>query len=653
MIPINHGARWTEEQEKWLFNAMKKYTIQHCAEQMGRTVVSIRSRILHLIYQEYKQGMDIEATLFKIPIVDIKEYIYLQELPNRGAEWDGSQDEWLTKYINKKGIDYCAEKMGRSKKELQTRIEYLILNDLDNNNLSLVDIYTKYSSNEEYILSVLESRNNFVKLEDANNLNETGPHYVVISGHTPGIFDNWNSCYKSIYKFGKSKFKKCMTKQDVLEYINNVSVNQKTKNIKKEQEHPSYNQKEIILDESQKKILNEIIETKRNMVILGSAGTGKSTTIKAIIKACKQQNINIGVTATTGCAAILIGGNTIHSFMGIGTAEYSAITLANNILYKKHKLSKLVKLEILLIDEISMMNAELLSKVSNVLSIIRNNPSPFGGVQVILIGDFYQLPPVQGEFCFKSDIWNQMNFSIHQLTKIYRQSDTQFLDILYRAREGKMTDEDMETLQKCNGNNFPKTIQPTRLYSLNVDVSLINETQYNKLTTPEKIYETKYKNKKSKTYADKMKIPEQLKLRVGSQVMVTKNIDPDNNIINGTRGVVIAMEDTQIKIELMNHKEYLITPVKITSQDEPNIEVQYIPLKLAWAITIHKSQGLTIDCAEMDLGESIFQSGQAYTALSRVKDLNSVRIVELCKKSFKTHPEIKQFYQSLVKTDYE
>lgn len=401
-------------------------------------------------------------------------------------------------------------------------------------------------------------------------------------------------------------------------------------------------------DESQQKIVDEVFQSKKNIVILGSAGTGKSTIIREIIKVARKCNKKIGITATTGCAAILIGGNTLYSFMGIGTAVDEPQYLVNRIMSNKKILIKLVKLELLLIDEISMMNDELLSKVSKVMSIIRDNPMPFGGIQVILVGDFYQLPPVSGNFCFKTDIWDKMDFNVHLLTKIYRQQDPHFLEMLYRAREGNITNEDVAILKKCDGTKFPKNIIPTRLYSLNVDVSHINDKYYNKLATIEKTYETKYKNIKSKNYATKMKIPEILKIRVGSQVMITKNIDPDNNIINGTRGVVISMDETSVNIQLMNQREYLVTEHKVTSFDEPDIEIEYIPLKLAWAITIHKSQGLTLDCAEIDLGESIFQSGQAYTALSRVKDLNSVHIIDVKKKSFRTHPEVKEFYNKIA-----
>ncbi|MEN9446468.1 MAG: hypothetical protein RL728_980 [Bacteroidota bacterium] len=401
------------------------------------------------------------------------------------------------------------------------------------------------------------------------------------------------------------------------------------------------------LDESQQKILDEVFQSNRNIVLLGSAGTGKSTIIREIVKRSKKYKKHIGITATTGCAAILIGGNTLHSFLGIGTAEDTPIKLANRIMNNVYIPIKLIKLQILIIDEISMMNDVLLSKVSEVLSIIRNNPMPFGGVQVIMVGDFYQLPPVSDNFCFKSDIWDKMNFSIHVLTKIYRQRDPLFLEILTKARDGNITNEDIMILKKCDGKSFPENIIPTRIYSLNVDVSRINERYYNELETVEKTYETQYKNIKSKNYATRMKIPELLKLRVGSQVMITKNIDPDNNIINGTRGVVISLEEACVKIQLMNKKEYVVSEVKVTSFDEPNIEIEYIPLKLAWAITIHKSQGLTLDCAEIDLGKSIFQAGQAYTALSRVKDLNSVHIIDIFKKSFRTHQEVKDFYKKV------
>lgn len=402
------------------------------------------------------------------------------------------------------------------------------------------------------------------------------------------------------------------------------------------------------LDEQQKVVIDDIMISNKNVVILGSAGTGKSTIVKHLIRQCKRKSLNIGITATTGCAAVLIGGQTIHSYMGIGLGENSAENLVKVIQDKyKQKYINLMSIKKLLIDEISMMNAELFSKISEVFSIIRKDARPFGGVQVIAVGDFYQLPPVSGNFCFLSDVWKEMNFSIHYLKQVHRQKDVNFQELLERAKEGIITQEDIEILKKCKETVFTEDIIPTKLYSLNVDVDKINKDAYNKLTTEEKEYETRYKNKQSKYYGDKMKIPEKLKLRVGCQVMVTKNIDPQNNIINGTRGVVLSFTEKGILIKLMNQKHYIIEQTTVCDEYNPSIQVDYIPLQLAWAVTIHKSQGLTLDCAEIDLGSSIFQSGQAYTALSRIKDLNSVYIVKLKKSSFKVHSDVKEFYNKI------
>jgi ATP-dependent DNA helicase PIF1 len=239
---------------------------------------------------------------------------------------------------------------------------------------------------------------------------------------------------------------------------------------------------------------------------------------------------------------------------------------------------------------------------------------------------------------------------MHCLKQVHRQKDVKFQELLERAKEGIITQEDIEILKKCKETVFTEDIIPTKLYSLNVDVDKINKDAYNKLTTEEKEYETLYKNKQSKFYGDKMKIPEKIKLRLGCQVMVSKNIDPQNNIINGTRGIILSFTEDNIVIKLMNQKNYTIGRTSVCDEYNPSIQVDYIPLQLAWAVTIHKSQGLTLDCAEMDLGSSIFQCGQAYTALSRIKDLNSVHIVKLKKSSFKVHPDVKSFYEDVKKS---
>lgn len=640
--PQCHGARWSDEQDIWLLNAITKNSIEMCAERMGRTQGSITSRLFKMAYEMYQKGESIDSIKCKFPPLDkqIEQYIQEQGLPNYHAEWDEAQDEWITKYVKQKGVSFCANKMGRSTREVTNRINYLIMIDI-NNGMSVKEVYHKFGVNEDEISKMVNAKNNVVPLVDADSLNEKGPYYVVLKGHYPGIFTTWEECRISIYNFNGAKYKKCNTKIETLEYINTDKVNHITRKDKANVEDKQY-----YLNEEQSNIVTDIVRNNKNVVILGSAGTGKSTVVKEIIKECNKNNVNIGITATTGCAAILIGGSTLHSFMGIGTAQEEPQQLVNNILSKKNILLKLYKLQILLIDEISMMNAEIFTKVSNILSIIRNNSKPFGGIQVILVGDFYQLPPVTGEFCFKSEIWKEMDFNIHQLTKIYRQSDMYFQELLERAKHGIITQEDVEVLKKCKYHKFSNDIIPTRLYALNVNVKTINDIEYSKLNTTEKEYKTIYKNKKSQRYASKYQIEDTLKLRIGAQVMVTKNIDFDNNIINGTRGVVVAMSDENVTIKLTNQNNYSIGWSKINSVDDDCIHIEYIPIKLAWAITIHKSQGVTLDCAEIDLGEDIFQCGQAYTALSRVKDLNSVRIVNFYKNSFKTHPDVKSFYKN-------
>lgn len=642
--PQCHGAKWSDEQDIWLLNAIIKNSIEMCAERMGRTQGSITSRLFKMAYEMYQKGESVDSIKCKFPPLNkqIEQYIREQELPNYHAEWDQSQDEWITKYVKQKGVSFCADKMGRCTKEISNRINYLIMIDI-NNGMSVQELYHKFGVNEHEISKMANAKNNVVPLMDADSLNEQGPYYVVLKGHYPGIFTTWEECRISICKYNGSKFKKCNTKIEVLEYINTDKVTRKTRKVEANVEEET----QYYLNEEQSKIITDIMKNNKNVVILGSAGTGKSTVVKEIIKECNKNNVNIGITATTGCAAILIGGSTLHSFMGIGTAQEEPQHLVNNILSKKNILLKLYKLQILLIDEISMMNAEMFTKVSNVLSIIRNNSKPFGGIQVIMVGDFYQLPPVTGEFCFKSEIWKDMDFNIHQLTKIYRQSDMYFQELLERAKQSIITQEDIEVLKKCKYHKFSNDISPTRLYALNVNVKTINDIEYSKLNTTEKEYKTIYKNKKSQQYASKYQIEDTLKLRIGAQVMVTKNIDFDNNIINGTRGVVVSMSDANVTIKLTNHNNYTIGWSKINSADDDSIQIEYIPIKLAWAITIHKSQGVTLDCAEIDLGDDIFQCGQAYTALSRVKDLNSVRIVNLCKNSFKTHSDVHSFYKHI------
>jgi len=397
-----------------------------------------------------------------------------------------------------------------------------------------------------------------------------------------------------------------------------------------------------------------------NILITGPAGTGKSYTIKYIIELLKENNKNIGLTATTGTAAFIIGGQTLHSFMGLGLCDGSLADIFINIKKNKSIYKKLAELDVLIIDEVSMLDSVLFDKISDIFSYIKSYSlndqellhKPFGGVQIILIGDFCQLAPVNGFYCFLSKMWKQANIKTVLLEELVRQNDDiLFQKILQIIRKGKCTDNILKVLNALKDTQFDNEIIPTKLYPKNINVDKINEIEINKL-----------KEAGNKTYIYKAEaFPDNLKnmnkydieLVENSQVIITRNIDISIGIVNGMRGVVKELHPNQVIIKDIEGNVHIISYYKDIIEKKGKSAKSYIlhmPLKVSYALSIHKSQGMTIDALEIDLGENIFTCGQAYTALSRAKSLQNIKIIDVSKESFKTNPYVKEFYNN-IKTD--
>jgi ATP-dependent DNA helicase PIF1 len=347
----------------------------------------------------------------------------------------------------------------------------------------------------------------------------------------------------------------------------------------------------------------------------------------------------------------LIGGRTIHSCLGIGLAKKNARELADVVTRTKpHIVSRIRNLTLLILDEISLIDNDLFAKISEFLSILRKNSKPFGGIQLLLSGDFCQIKPVQGKYCFSSPEWERAQIKTIVLEKSIRHDkDDLFKMILNELRWGKCSKETKDILKRCKKTVFPDGIVPTQLYSVNVDVDEINTRQFDDLLNKGAQKHT-YKIMHSPSFGSKawsasLKIPEAVDLCVGAQVVLTWNVDQDAGVINGSRGVVTNITSQGPKVKFVNGSEVLVKRVQICEESNPESWVMFMPLKLAYALTIHKSQGMTLDAVIVDLGDNIFEYGQAYTALSRVRDLNSVKIVRLKSTAFKTHPDVVKFYQ--------
>jgi hypothetical protein len=394
----------------------------------------------------------------------------------------------------------------------------------------------------------------------------------------------------------------------------------------------------------------------KNIFLTGPAGTGKSVTLKEIIKYCENNNIKFGVTATTGTAAFLISGKTLHSYLGIGLAKESAEDIFKYVRYKlKHVADKLRSLSILIIDEVSMLDLELFEKISEYLSYIRKNSKPFGGLQIILTGDFCQLEPVKGEFCFKSKVWDSLNLDIVYLHKLIRQDgDKDFQNILSKLRYGHCSERTYQKLLSLKNTTFGD-VKPTKLYPRNVDVDKINKLEYEKLVSSGAeikkyniILPRLAKNKeKTEKWIKSLELSESVELCIGAQVILLANIDQESGLVNGTRGVIVQLKNKSIIIKRVSGVQHEISYYKTTNVEDESLSVQYMPLKLAYAMTHHKSQGMTLDAIEIDIGPKIFAAGQAYTALSRAKDLKSVKINAISKNSFIINKDVLEFYNKI------
>jgi hypothetical protein len=420
---------------------------------------------------------------------------------------------------------------------------------------------------------------------------------------------------------------------------------------KLEETNINVEKKEIKLNYEQESAL-KAFKSGKNIFLTGPAGTGKSVTLGKIKEYCIQNNKQKGITATTGTAAFLLGGKTLHSYLGIGLAKESAEELYLNIRKFKHITDRLRSCDVLIIDEISMLDADLLDKISEYLQIMRRSNKPFGGIQVVLTGDFCQLEPVSGDYCFKSKVWPLLELKLIYLHKLIRQDgDLQFQNILSKVRYGKCPQKMFELLSSMSSKDFGE-IKPTILYPRNYDVDKVNKVESDKLIASGakketyKVIYSKCKNVESaKNYIKSLDIPESIIFCVGDQVVVTVNVDQDEGIVNGTRGIVIDVDCDWVMIKKTNGKELKIRYFKSTNPDFPDIKI--MPLKLAYALSIHKSQGMTLDAIEIDIGSKIFASGQAYTALSRAQNLNSVKVKSISKKSFIIHPDVLEFYQKI------
>ncbi|KAH8283091.1 hypothetical protein KR054_012030 [Drosophila jambulina] len=412
------------------------------------------------------------------------------------------------------------------------------------------------------------------------------------------------------------------------------------------------------LSEEQMEVLRACTSGK-SVFFTGSAGTGKSFLLRRIISALPPDGTV--ATASTGVAACLIGGTTLHAFAGIGGGDASmqrCLELAS----RPMSAQTWRKCKRLIIDEISMVDGQFFEKIEAVARHIRRNDRPFGGIQLILCGDFLQLPPVikadfgaahtatpQQRFCFQSSAWETCIQCVYELKQVHRQSDPEFVKILNHLRIGHVNESITTRLaatskQKIEGNG----ILATQLCSHTNDANSINESKLENLQGDKILFKADDSDASmTKQMDQQVQAPSQLYLKVNAQVMLLKNINIANGLVNGARGVVVRIDKDNLPVvRFKNNQEYVCRHEKwiIKTATGGILTRRQVPLKLAWAFSIHKSQGLTLDCVEMSLSK-VFEAGQAYVALSRAKSLQSIRILDFDAKQVWANPQVLQFYK--------
>lgn len=438
-----------------------------------------------------------------------------------------------------------------------------------------------------------------------------------------------------------------------------------------------------------------------NIFITGPGGTGKTHLIKEFVRHANIMDKKIQVCALTGCASVLLGpiARTIHSWSGIKLAKGPIEKIIEYVLKNRRIIKEWRTVKILVIDEISMMSLKILRLLNEMGKIIKKNKKPFGGIQLVFSGDFYQLGPIGDnndpettQFCFEHPDWFEIfpkqNHII--LKTIFRQKDPIYIEILSEIREGNISDKNIKLLQQYIKREY-KTEEYnncilTKLFPIRSKAEYINKMMFEKIEEPIETFTMKTITN-CKTYIDTDKpidsivlekcnsmtttekqfeleqlinnntLPEKLELKKGSAIMCTANIDMENGICNGSQGIIVDFigESKLPKVKFTNGIEKVLGFHYIQCDEYPCLVIGQYPLCLAWALTIHKIQGATLDMAQIDIGQAIFEYGQTYVALSRIKSLEGLYLSSFYPHKIKANPKVIEFYNNLniiYTTDY-
>ncbi|XP_071382993.1 ATP-dependent DNA helicase PIF1 [Centroberyx affinis] len=410
------------------------------------------------------------------------------------------------------------------------------------------------------------------------------------------------------------------------------------------------------LNKEQAAVLSAVLSGK-NVFFTGSAGTGKSFLLKRIVGSLPPKSTY--ATASTGVAACHIGGTTLHNFAGIGSGS-APLEQCIELAQRPGVLQHWTSCRHLIIDEVSMVEAQFFDKLESIARSVRRSTEPFGGIQLIVCGDFLQLPPVskgkeKASFCFQARSWRKVIQANMELTEVRRQTDQSFISLLQAVRVGRVTEEVTAKLMESAYHQIEKDgILATRLCTHKDDVELTNDNKLQQLPGSVHVFEALDSDPALvKTIDAQSPVSRLLQLKVGAQVMLTKNLDVQRGLVNGARGVVVDFEPGKRglpRVRFLCGVTEVLKPERWMFKSGGGLYLsrQQLPLKLAWAISIHKSQGMTLDCVEISLAR-VFESGQAYVALSRARSLEGLRVMDFDPRVVQADPDVLLFYKKLRK----
>jgi hypothetical protein len=405
----------------------------------------------------------------------------------------------------------------------------------------------------------------------------------------------------------------------------------------------------------------QILRTGASVFLTGEPGSGKSHAAARYVSYLRREAVPVSITASTGIAAAQLGGTTIHAWSGIGTRSQVTRADLDAISKNRRVTGRIKKARVLIVDEVSMLSGQTLAAVASVCQYVRKSNAPFGGLQVVLVGDFFQLPPVirrdarggpetesqdeedNSPFAYASRAWRDLSPSICYLTEQHRQTDAEFSGLLGAIRSNRCGKADLSLLasRRLTQDGLPRSV--TRLFTHNMDVDRINQAELIKL--PGEVKSFHMSSTGDTLLAEGLKrgclSPERLDLKEGAVVMFTKN-DQDGRYVNGTLGVVsgFSREDGTPIVSTKNGSTVFTQRAewKVSEDESVKAGIEQVPLRLAWAITVHKSQGMSLDAAVMDLSHA-FEYGQGYVALSRVRSLSGLHLLGWNERALRVHPQ--------------